>query len=98
MTVSFNLNLPFAAASGSQAAEEEEDYDLEADKDFAAKLQEDQSLGDVNTDIAAEEVGDLEADLKDMAPPTCKKSMIPRRLVPRRTPTLWMDFLDICTR
>ena len=88
LTVSFNLNLPFAAASGSQAAEEEEDYDSEADKDFADKSQEDESLGDFATDIEAEEVGDLEADLEDMAPPTLKKSTTPKKASPKRTPTL----------
>ena len=84
LIVSFNLNLPFAAASGSQAAEEEEDYDSEADEDFAAESQEDESLGNFDTNIEAEEVGDLEADLEDMAPPTCKKSMTPKKAGPKK--------------
>ncbi len=40
--ISFNIHSPFAAASHSQAAEEEEVYDSKADKDFAAELQEDE--------------------------------------------------------
>ena len=84
LTASFNLNLPFAAASGSQAAEEEEDYDSEADEDFADKSQEDESLGDFDTDIEAEEVGDLEADLEDMATSTRKKSMTPKKAGPKK--------------
>ena len=85
LTVSFNLNLPFAAASGSQAAEEEEeDYDSEADEDFADESQEDESLGDFDTDIEAEEVGDLEADLEDMVTSTRKKSMTPKKAGPKK--------------
>ena len=54
LNVSFNFNLPFAVASRSQAVEEEEDYDSKADKDFAAELQEDESLGDFDSDIKEE--------------------------------------------
>ena len=84
LIVSFNLNLPFAAASGSQAAEEEEDYSSEADKDFAAKSQEGKSLGNFDMDIEAEGVGDLEANLDNMAPPTRKKTMTPKKACPRK--------------
>ena len=43
LTVWFKLDSPFAAASRSQASEEEEDYNSEADKNFAAELKEDES-------------------------------------------------------
>ncbi len=59
VTVSLNIDSPFAAASHSQAAEEKEDYDSKADEDFAAELQEDESLGKFNTDIRADKVEDL---------------------------------------
>ncbi|KAL3805653.1 hypothetical protein HJC23_005897 [Cyclotella cryptica] len=47
--------------SRSQAAEEEEEYDSEADKDFAAESTgEDESLGDIDTDLEEGKLEDLE--------------------------------------
>ena len=99
VTISLNIHSPFAAASHSQAAEEEEGYHSKADEDFAAELHEGKSLGDFDTDINAEEVEDLEAILEeDMAPvaPLARRACLPRSLVPRQVPS--MDFLGKCAK
>ncbi len=74
LTVSFNLNLPFAAASGSQTAEKEEDYDLEADDNFAPKLQEDESLGNFDMDNKARKLVIWKPALKTWLFPIAKRA------------------------
>ena len=69
VTISLNVDSPFATASHSQAVEEKVDYDSKADKDFAVESnKEAESLGDVDSNIKAEEVEDLDADLEKIMP------------------------------
>ncbi len=70
-----DINSPFAAAS---KGEEEEEYDSAADEDFSADEEDEESLGDVDTDIEEEEVNDLEADI-NMPATARKKSMTPKK-------------------
>jgi hypothetical protein len=70
-----DINSPFAAASKD---EEEEEYDSAADEDFFADKEDEESLGDVDTDIEEEEVNNLEADI-NMPATASKKSMTPKK-------------------
>ena len=56
---------------------EEEEYDSAADEDFSADKEDEESLGDVDTDIEEEEVNDLEADIN--MPTARKKSVTPKK-------------------
>ena len=75
-----DINSPFTAAS---KGEEEEEYDSAADEDFSADEEDEESLGDVDTDIEEEEVNDLDADIN--MPATAP----PRLMVSAHFPDKW---------